>query len=375
MPLRKHTCLHRYLSPAFADVIAAATGSTTACACNDRYRPLCKEMPTSTEFTFFEVPAPYKDARAKCQSLGGDLASIHSEAENAEAYAVAVGSHSWIGLQDMDKEGSFVWSDGSELNYTAWFTGEPNEYASNSNQDCTAFLTVGGGGGKWYDLSCTENLPFLCRGTGGSRAGKACVTPTCLDTKPHCLSDNEAGKLSRRLCPITCGTLAWTCMYMRKLKWQHGLWKSAGCDQIDSPLLRIGQQFGCPKACQAAPKELNGLPCTDVEVGSERLSAYAEQFATIRSVAGVSGAFVRDSILQYGCAFAASAADVVCNVEGDVASLGLKTMRHLCPKACKCTRGSPGCPASCTHTMHRARNFASLVCWCCRPRPSIGCSF
>ena len=48
--------------------------------------------------TFFPGPANFETARAHCQELGGDLASVHSEAENGAAIAAAAGATIYIGF-------------------------------------------------------------------------------------------------------------------------------------------------------------------------------------------------------------------------------------------------------------------------------------
>eukprot|EP00966_Prymnesium_polylepis_P204556 4738729-Prymnesium_polylepis.1 len=53
---------------------------------------------------------PYARARAHCQALGGDLASIHSAAENEEAHRLTEGRTAYIGLNDIDSEGTWAWS-------------------------------------------------------------------------------------------------------------------------------------------------------------------------------------------------------------------------------------------------------------------------
>ena len=36
----------------------------------------------------------------------------------------------WIGANDLETEGTFVWSDGTELDYTNWYPGQPNNVPS-----------------------------------------------------------------------------------------------------------------------------------------------------------------------------------------------------------------------------------------------------
>ena len=306
---------HRYLFPAFADAVAAATD--ISCGCNNRFQPLCKETKTSATFTFFPGPASYKDARAQCQSLGGDLASIHSEAENSEAYAVAR-QDTWIGMNDIATEGNHVWSDGSTVDYAGWAQTDPAFQGKtfSRNNDCVGF--VQGMGDIWFSSHCDRAFGFLCRGTGGTQASsRFCIQPTCAEAKPHCHEDTEAGKLSRRMCPVKCG-----------------------CAEIGSPLLRIGETYGCPRTCRAAhEKQIADRPCFDSQTGSAELTAYANQLPTGTGIEFEEWwTAMQSSILEYGCA--AAAGTVFCNISvagrtnefrlKTLRQLG-KTLRHLCP--------------------------------------------
>jgi len=59
--------------------------------------------------------------------------------------------------------GEWFWSDGSEVTYTAWAAGEPND--SGGNQDCGVMHWGGSVDADWDDLSCEASRPFICRGT------------------------------------------------------------------------------------------------------------------------------------------------------------------------------------------------------------------
>ncbi|XP_077993268.1 macrophage mannose receptor 1-like isoform X2 [Glandiceps talaboti] len=66
----------------------------------------------------------WQDSLSYCQSIGGDLASFHSQDEER---TVLKGKQRnellWIGLQDVDGNENYVWSDGSNVNYTNWQRG------------------------------------------------------------------------------------------------------------------------------------------------------------------------------------------------------------------------------------------------------------
>ena len=76
--------------------------------------------PSPSGFSFHYSPKSWHAARQDCQSRGGDLASIHSEAEHREAFALTGGRDAWIGLNDEEDEGNHVWSDGTPMDYHGW---------------------------------------------------------------------------------------------------------------------------------------------------------------------------------------------------------------------------------------------------------------
>ena len=94
----------------------------------------------------------HNSAQAACRKLGGDLAIIHSAAENDAAKEAAGGTRAWIGLNDKTNEGKWYWPDNSPASYTSWWRGEPNDARG---EDCTE-IGFGDGKGMWNDLPCTK---------------------------------------------------------------------------------------------------------------------------------------------------------------------------------------------------------------------------
>ncbi|KAJ8337091.1 hypothetical protein SKAU_G00383110 [Synaphobranchus kaupii] len=82
-------------------------------------------------FKFISGSTNWADAEINCQNIGGNLASVHSEEEYAFIRQLVKQHDSsqptfWLGLSDHYKEGTWLWSDGSRVDFTLWNPGEPN---------------------------------------------------------------------------------------------------------------------------------------------------------------------------------------------------------------------------------------------------------
>ena len=105
----------------------------------------------------------WNDSRLACQSYGGDLVSITSQAEQTflvNHYTPGQRRQFyWIGFTDQAREGNWKWSDGSSASYTNWRTasGEPNNWGGNEN--CAETTNDG----KWNDNNCERKFAFICK--------------------------------------------------------------------------------------------------------------------------------------------------------------------------------------------------------------------
>ncbi|XP_074518387.1 galactose-specific lectin nattectin-like [Halichoeres trimaculatus] len=114
-------------------------------------------------FLYNGAAQPWALAEVNCRALGGNLASVHSLAEEHFVKGLILratnGSPSvWIGGSDSHYEGLWLWSDSSRFAFTYWCRGEPNNYWG--NQHC---IQMNYGGGKcWDDLSCYDHRPYVC---------------------------------------------------------------------------------------------------------------------------------------------------------------------------------------------------------------------
>lgn len=110
---------------------------------------------TGTCYVYFTAPLPRNAARGVCAGLGAGtyLASVHSAAENT-IIANLVGSGSvFLGGNDNETEGTFVWDDGTPFTQPMWNTGEPNNGLGMLDEDCVVFH--GTLGSLWDDRPCS----------------------------------------------------------------------------------------------------------------------------------------------------------------------------------------------------------------------------
>lgn len=80
-------------------------------------------------YQLFEKRGVWGDAKELCELAGGYLATIQSEEENQAVfkYIIEQGCKSaYIGLSDEVVEGTWKWSNGEQVEYTNWHSGEPN---------------------------------------------------------------------------------------------------------------------------------------------------------------------------------------------------------------------------------------------------------
>jgi len=127
-----------------------------------------------------EAVKSWNEAFQWCASWtpGGQLASIRSQDEHNSLLTTTMsnlnglkGSSTywgvWLGLNDIAKEGTFVWSDGSAPAWTRWYSGDPNNYGG--DEDCVySGMTSETGtptancNGCWSDGGCSGTQYFAC---------------------------------------------------------------------------------------------------------------------------------------------------------------------------------------------------------------------
>ncbi|HEY3237908.1 MAG TPA: C-type lectin domain-containing protein, partial [Polyangiaceae bacterium] len=119
-------------------------------------------------YHFFASYATWQAALASCQSWGGSLVSINSQAENDYLWNNYVRNvtYTWIGLNDISVEGTFVWANGDPVVYTHWYGGGA---PINDAEDCIIMTAWHLDDGTWTDLPCSSGSSayYMCE-RGGS---------------------------------------------------------------------------------------------------------------------------------------------------------------------------------------------------------------
>uniref|UniRef100_A0A8D0GM94 Macrophage mannose receptor 1 n=1 Tax=Sphenodon punctatus TaxID=8508 RepID=A0A8D0GM94_SPHPU len=104
----------------------------------------------------------WRAARSSCIALGGNLASVVNEEMQAflTFHLKGVGTNTWIGLNDINHEHKFLWTDGRGVYFTNWAKGSPSGYSSysvsmmdNNYKDA----------GKWAEVDCDISNGYICQ--------------------------------------------------------------------------------------------------------------------------------------------------------------------------------------------------------------------
>ncbi|XP_078359624.1 uncharacterized protein LOC144644082 isoform X3 [Oculina patagonica] len=106
-------------------------------------------------YKLFKEPKTWEHALVSCMDEQASLASILSDDEETMISQVYSKSDFWIGYNDIDNEGDWVWSDRMTSSYTNWDDKSPN----NGGVSCAIVTRTG----KWHDEPCQGQYSFICK--------------------------------------------------------------------------------------------------------------------------------------------------------------------------------------------------------------------
>ncbi|XP_071084277.1 perlucin-like [Haliotis cracherodii] len=105
-------------------------------------------------------PATHDSAVTQCGLRGGRLIVL-ADAHKMEAISKLAATDPWknkhvfVGADDKDVEGTYVWEDGRLVNDSNWNVGEPNFL----DESCVGLII---GTGRLFDVPCMWNQMFIC---------------------------------------------------------------------------------------------------------------------------------------------------------------------------------------------------------------------
>ena len=171
--------------------------------CSNLLPAVCEVWKCPTGFTsvgggkcihYHDTAATWSEQKAYCETLGGWLAIVRSQADHdlLSNRRPATTSPYYIGANDIDVEGTFKWMDGTSMSYTNWATGEPSN--SNNDEDCVQLSS------KWNDVACSTQLRAICEVSdcpsgysnigGGKCISFRSTTASWNDQKTYCENNN-----------------------------------------------------------------------------------------------------------------------------------------------------------------------------------------
>uniref|UniRef100_A0A672KGC5 C-type lectin domain-containing protein n=1 Tax=Sinocyclocheilus grahami TaxID=75366 RepID=A0A672KGC5_SINGR len=121
-------------------------------------------------YYFSTVKMNWTQSRDHCVTLGGHLVIINSKAEQDFVTSKVKKTH-WIGLNDLDTEGHWVWVNNQPVNDSAGFwikrengIREPDNWTKGhpDGEDCAGLGHPGGETDFWSDAFCFLEKRFVC---------------------------------------------------------------------------------------------------------------------------------------------------------------------------------------------------------------------
>ncbi|XP_053307079.1 pulmonary surfactant-associated protein D-like [Spea bombifrons] len=109
-------------------------------------------------YMVYDLELSYGEAVQICSKAGGQLASPQNSAENDAVLAISLEKNTipYLGINDIELEGSFRYPNGQVIGYSNWYPGEPNDNLR--VEDCVTMYNTG----KWNDSNCDKTRLVIC---------------------------------------------------------------------------------------------------------------------------------------------------------------------------------------------------------------------
>nr|XP_060625009.1 pulmonary surfactant-associated protein D-like [Anolis sagrei ordinatus] len=100
----------------------------------------------------------FDDLKQRCQEAGGQLASPRNAAENTAVQQIAIlyKMPAFLGITDIQTEGTFKYLNSETIVYSNWYPREPNN--GYNREDCAEIHLDG----KWNDRYCMDKNLIIC---------------------------------------------------------------------------------------------------------------------------------------------------------------------------------------------------------------------
>lgn len=139
--------------------VAAGTALPVCITCPDDFIQFQRKC-----YMFSADVLTFSEARTACQALDGGYDLVSIDNSDLAAFIKQHVDH-WIGLSDLDDEGTYKWVNGNSLDFASalgedpWNSGEPND---SSGEDCVHTNA----NGLWNDNKCSAALKYICGPAG-----------------------------------------------------------------------------------------------------------------------------------------------------------------------------------------------------------------
>ncbi|XP_033939574.2 C-type lectin domain family 4 member M-like [Pseudochaenichthys georgianus] len=107
-------------------------------------------------YTVSSIQKNWQESRDDCIQKGADLVTINSQEE--QNFLNQFDKTMWLGLTDLETEGTWKWVDGTPMTERYWGPGEPNGRTSENCGHIKQFNV----GKRWNDGNCNTKTFWTC---------------------------------------------------------------------------------------------------------------------------------------------------------------------------------------------------------------------